>query len=47
MSRWARSVGLNDATNGSGLQPLDQDEARAMLERTAPPPRMSSGISAL
>jgi hypothetical protein len=33
MSRWARSTGLSGRTNGSGIQPLDADEARSMLER--------------
>jgi hypothetical protein len=33
MSRWARPVGLSGHTNGCGIQPLDADEARSMLER--------------
>jgi len=32
-SRWARAAGLNSWTGGSGIQPLDADEARSMLER--------------
>jgi hypothetical protein len=37
LSRWARSVGLNGSCSGSGIQPLDADEARAMLEQHALP----------
>jgi hypothetical protein len=37
MSRWARSSGLNGRTDGSGVAPLDLDEARSFLERHGDP----------
>lgn len=33
MSRWARPIGLNGHSGGNGVQALDPDEARALLER--------------
>jgi hypothetical protein len=33
LSRWAEPVGLNGSTGGSGIRPLDADEARSFLER--------------
>ena len=32
-SRWARSVGNSGHSGGSGLRPLDKDDARALLEQ--------------
>lgn len=36
MSRWARPVGLNGCGGGRGIQPVDPDEARALLEHHGP-----------
>ena len=33
MSRWAHSIGLNGYSGGEGIQVLDEDEARALLEQ--------------
>ncbi len=33
MSRWSRPIGSNGSGGGSGIQPLDADEARSFLER--------------
>lgn len=32
MSQWARSTGQNSWSGGSGLRPIDPDEARDLLE---------------
>jgi hypothetical protein len=32
-SRWARSLGQNSYSEGSGIQPLHADDARELLER--------------
>ena len=37
MSRWARAIGLSGHAGGSGIQPLDADEARSFLERYGDP----------
>lgn len=33
MSMWARSLGNNSTGGGEGIRPLDDDEAREILER--------------
>jgi hypothetical protein len=33
LTRWARSAGQNSWTGGCGIQPLDDDEARDILEQ--------------